>query len=953
MAARAPDNTSQKKPVLTSTVLPTRPLPPNETLQSTPDRSILPQAQIPLNAADEWFQFRNNNVSASLGNTFLDVDPPFLIGSLPARDRPHDIRSTAAEIPEMEYNEMGPPYHGPPQSDSNAEAYRDVIDDLTVENQHLKRRLKKYRRQQSTNVHGEKLFELRIHGLPANRRRELEEVLQTFAATVGGSSNVDITSTTRSSGQTSSGSASASEHYHRVPASAPGTVDSAYVSNSKSGLLSVPSFNSQRSLGTDGTYTAPRPARHQSMPEKVKKRLVVARLEQLFTGTSLFPGAIGPTQWQPPKPNDSPEFGLDTTMGLSQGSREAPILPREVELSEDPLKSGAVDGSSAVSAPRNILRSPLKSASIDSGLSMPEQRPTGPMDIDLQRAQIPADNFYYIRHLGLSKSDSDSRLSFSKPQGWIYLNVLTNMAQLHTLNVTPDFVKDAVAFYSDKFQLSQDGQKVRWIGSSDSTVANAEGSSSEETDKNFSHWDKRRKLDGSKGTSSVPSRSSMSDSKSRSRRAETSTGSESQSKSNYLAYTTLFSHDRESSRESSDENMSDIAHWHHSQALPNDHRRYAADDRKDLSSSHLRESADGPIVFYNGAKFFTDLGGDPFNSHHSCHDPPAYHRMTSDVVGRASPTKTAQSGNGSRSSNGTEPTATDFEVSGLGGVQPEDNFLVKVSNRQKISPPASQTPSTREVSPFSVPKSRVKKIIHSIPQAAISAFADSNVVSPANTSSSSPSPPVSGAGASGTSSDTTSSHAENVHRLRQRIAASRDPSVGAATPRITLEPISRRHVAMPPSSLPPASCVFFPFSSDDSGNSSMEDEQSGTEALSINNEQDHHNAPLLAPVPLSIHYSGESGSAPASLSRENSGETSGTLGESGNVGRPENKSTSSGQFDARTSDSMRRLPGYVAAGRRTVGKMPTPLRVQRSSSDDQEEEENHDVVASDETENGG
>jgi hypothetical protein len=44
------------------------------------------------------------------------------------------------------------------------------------------------------------------------------------------------------------------------------------------------------------------------------------------------------------------------------------------------------------------------------------------------------------------------------------LNLLYGLAQLHLINVTPDFVRSAVSEISTRFQLSPDGHKIRWRG---------------------------------------------------------------------------------------------------------------------------------------------------------------------------------------------------------------------------------------------------------------------------------------------------------------------------------------------------------------------------------------------------------------------------------------------------------------------------------------------------------
>jgi hypothetical protein len=50
-----------------------------------------------------------------------------------------------------------------------------VIDDLTIQNRKLKERLRKYEAKYSAHLEKDKLFEVTIHGLPAKKKRELEE----------------------------------------------------------------------------------------------------------------------------------------------------------------------------------------------------------------------------------------------------------------------------------------------------------------------------------------------------------------------------------------------------------------------------------------------------------------------------------------------------------------------------------------------------------------------------------------------------------------------------------------------------------------------------------------------------------------------------------------------------------------------------------------------------------
>ena len=69
----------------------------------------------------------------------------------------------------------GLPYLG--TDDSSTEDFRSVIDDLTVANKRLKQKLRKYEKMYDAHLQEEKLFEVRFHGLPDHKKRELEETI--------------------------------------------------------------------------------------------------------------------------------------------------------------------------------------------------------------------------------------------------------------------------------------------------------------------------------------------------------------------------------------------------------------------------------------------------------------------------------------------------------------------------------------------------------------------------------------------------------------------------------------------------------------------------------------------------------------------------------------------------------------------------------------------------------
>ena len=156
---------------------------------------------------------------------------------------------------------------------------------------------------------------------------------------------------------------------------------------------------------------------------------------------------------------------------IAEGSRQARVLPSTTKISLDassdsgrPHKSAGSDAatSSKSGSPESLpLAKDAETVSGDG--SSDDQRPTRPLDLDTGRAQVAEDNMDYIRHLGLdAPSLTDQKEQFTDE--WLYLNLLFNMAQLHTLNVTPAFVRGAIAEISTCLELSEDGHRLRWKG---------------------------------------------------------------------------------------------------------------------------------------------------------------------------------------------------------------------------------------------------------------------------------------------------------------------------------------------------------------------------------------------------------------------------------------------------------------------------------------------------------
>lgn len=379
--------------------------------------------------------------------------------------------------------------------DSENEDLRGVIDDLTVENKRLKQLLKDHRPRSSPTSEAaqtdkERLFELRVHGLGAEKKRELEALLRNFATSVNNSSHsLDSSSATYGTAVQAShseGTSSSNAPQPPNPAKLLQT-DSGYGSNSNSGITSA-----AVSHGGKQPYPVSKTSRDKSiknylhdipdtllprqqslfMSERAKMALVVRRLEQLFTGKNAAPGEHSQPIQQQEVSHSAAQADVQpgTTRG-AEGTREAHMLPYDTKVNLDALdrqepspppkpRKTKVDNPPAIIG-ENIM----------SGPGTPDQRPTRPLDLDIHRAQVAAENIEYIRHLGLSSPQINSQ---NNERPWMYLNLLTSMAQLHTINVTPAFIRRAIKRLSTKFELSSDGHRVRWTGGTEGTIFSKE-----------------------------------------------------------------------------------------------------------------------------------------------------------------------------------------------------------------------------------------------------------------------------------------------------------------------------------------------------------------------------------------------------------------------------------------------------------------------------------------------
>lgn len=697
-----------------------------------------------------WFDQSNTNTAAAFDSS-MDVDPPFFQRESDESNEEGVKYPIPSQSPAYRFvqnrnlaNSIRP---GLTHQSSSADDYRSVIDDLTIENRRLRDELKRYKQMGPDSLRREKLFEVKVHGLPSRRKRELEAALRDFTTSLDGSSVGDSSrrkvQKVKGKGLNSSKHASSSSGSNSRPGAM--QADSAYASMSTGQSSTVPSLpgrlGRQSSDQTVEKYLHDVPEglwpRSSIVTEKEKTKLVVRRLEQIFTGKGLgTPQQPLSVPIIPPAITEGVEMPAaeEKSLAVSGGaSREAQILPRTGEKenhshsrgngsasnsNEDQMDSrdnGSGDGGShGVSPPSETT---------------PEQRATIPRDLDPDRPQNPSDNMDYIRHLGLpapQKKQYSAKDVAPDAEGWVYLNLLCNLAQLHIFNVTPDFIRRAVSKRSEKFQLSPDGRKMRWRGGDFGTKFSSESSgdnsqrenSGDETDgSNGQDQRKKLKTHASAGNDVITSEPSK-------------FGPQlSNSSADSFHYKPLFVHQQSSSSDEQpsvgDDSESSYDRPQHS------HLGITANwNNSGVSGlAQRKRRRDGAIIYYTGAPFCTDLSGDfgetspnssdlslevstsprvdiigpefkrtpsgssiPFKplsslvSHHAMMDldfvspglTPDEEEEPEDMQARFPWSDSTQSAR-----------LVNFEASGLGGITPDDHFVVVVeTHRPKKSPNA-------------------------------------------------------------------------------------------------------------------------------------------------------------------------------------------------------------------------------------------------------------------------
>lgn len=640
----------------------------NHTFLGAEDSDASPLCVQPLNSkrssgrssnADIWFEQSNREVQKN-STSVADDDPPFFIGnsspsepSLEAQQQQLRQRLNTDATPSLQLRTNLPQFGN---DGSSTEGFRSIVDNRTVENQKLKRRLKKQEKLHDPNPRNESIFEMRVYNLDADKKRELVEILHDFAGSLFTQQD--------------------------VPSQMPEDLEP------------------RQNLA--------------AMIEHAKKKLVVHRLEQLFACKDGF--AI--PHHQALKPQDVSQIAgradrssIEIYCQRASFSRNALDMNKETEVPLDARTTKQLEALSSEAANHSASEGGATQHFHPLGSSSEEQRSMKRPDLDLDRSQVIAENLRYISRLGALSEDPGTGKTPEEGQGWIYLNLLVNMAQLHTMNVTLEFVRKAISQLSGHYEMSLDGRMVRWKKCLCLAKKRRHGGdlSGKRIDDSIDGRGpcKRCKIEQVKGSRSRLPRGSPSNCVTSFRCL--------QHESSKCMYRPLFYHcSTEESANCLSEDDLPIMHQ-----ITTKSRATSSPCIRTISAKIKRMRDTGRIVFYNNARYYTDLSSDPIDLEDI--ESPSYNPSTREPVGKqnllsndiehifenptpfgeskelAVPTFPANNHIPESMELEFPPPSTprsddevlksrdiNFPVTGMGGIWPADNFTIDVQTRYTL-----------------------------------------------------------------------------------------------------------------------------------------------------------------------------------------------------------------------------------------------------------------------------
>ncbi|RIA96585.1 frequency clock protein, partial [Glomus cerebriforme] len=212
----------------------------------------------------------------------------------------------------------------------------------------------------------------------------------------------------------------------------------------------------------------------------------------------------------------------------------------------------------------------------------------------------PSLNDHYLK----DQEDSD-------PQGYVYLNLLTNMAQLHTMSVTLPFVKQAIRTFSNCLELNEDGTKVRWRTGLDHIKPDQSSTNKNKYVDTIISGGSSENISRSGGVSEISSSTGdkQSDSSSSNPFAESIQNYSSDPKNSANAYITPSSLTSSNASKPINQQIKSTPPITHYRPVFL-HRNVSSSSSSSDETSSENDQHDGPVIYYEGGLFCTDFSRD-------------------------------------------------------------------------------------------------------------------------------------------------------------------------------------------------------------------------------------------------------------------------------------------------------------------------------------------------------
>ncbi|GAA5870878.1 hypothetical protein JCM16303_001614 [Sporobolomyces ruberrimus] len=412
----------------------------------------------------------------------------------------------------------GPSTRGEKQSEGTAfvseQNFRDIVDDLTLQNQQLRAKLKRFESAKvPSSMKNERLFEVRFfQGLPKTRRREIEtfltdyvQVLSTSESLQGSTGSLtsrlsrghkEVSTNDRDQGDSISSvgpSLRSSEKDALARATLRADADAAEAAGSLKGSRGSRSGGSATRSGSgSGNSKDQRRASEAGVPRydptRTHEPLGSAPITSINTNpdppsllrrpTDIFPSdrdVLAAPSFSGVEPLSTTGTGHEMrisdplsrkrkrlTSGLS--NEFSMNKARRTHSTRTSSTAGSVTSHDPDALENTIVQMIeclfLESLPPDSDDEAPDSPPLNPLQSEPY--PLPArssSNTQYLRTILASEE-------YRHVGGWVYLNIVATFAALHRLSASIATVRHALRTRSDLIEVSVDGSKIRWKGPS-------------------------------------------------------------------------------------------------------------------------------------------------------------------------------------------------------------------------------------------------------------------------------------------------------------------------------------------------------------------------------------------------------------------------------------------------------------------------------------------------------